>query len=103
MPDSKEKTSGREQVKKSQVTGGVRDDERKTQVPADQPSVSEHPGGDSDVPVLDPTNPDSKPYGTTRDQVANMEGEGQAQTPGQEQPAGINEKAGKGREKGERH
>jgi len=89
MPDSKEKTSGRERVKKS-----VRDDERKTHVPAD---------GDSDVPVLDPTNPASKPYGTTRDQVANMEGEGQAQTPGQEQPAGINEKAGKGREKGERH
>ena len=76
MPDSKDKKSGRERVKKSQVT---------------------------DVPVLDPTNPASKPYGTTRDQVANMEGEGQAQTPGQEQPADINEKAGKGREKGERH
>ena len=73
MPDSKKKTSGPERVKKSQV------------------------------PVLDPTNPASKPYGTTRDQVANMEGEGQAQTPGQEQPADINEKAGKGREKGERH
>ncbi len=76
MPDSKDKKSGRERVKKSQVT---------------------------DVPVLDPTNPASKPYGTTRDQVANMEGEGQAQTPGQEPPADINEKAGKGREKGERH
>ena len=76
MPDSKDNKSVRERVKKNQVT---------------------------DVPVLDPTNPDSKPYGTTRDQVANMEGEGQAQTPGQEQPAGINEKAGKGREKGERH
>ena len=76
MPDSKDKKSGRERVERSQVT---------------------------DVPVLDPTNPASKPYGTTRDQVANMEGEGQAQTPGQEQPADINEKAGKGREKGERH
>ena len=102
MPDSKDKKSGRERVKKSQVTSGVRDDKGKTHVPADQPSVSEHQGGDSDVPVLDPTNPASKPYGTTRDQVANMEAEGQAQTPGQEQPAGI-EKAGKGREKGERH
>ena len=76
MPDSKDKKSGRERVKKNQVT---------------------------DVPVLDPTNPASKPYGTTRDQVANMEGEGQAQTPGQEQPADIKEKAGKGREKGEPH
>ena len=76
MPDSKDKKSGRERVKKNQVT---------------------------DVPVLDPTNPASKPYGTTRDQVANMEGEGQAQTPGQEPPADIKEKAGKGREKGERH
>ena len=76
MPDSKDKKSGRQQVKKSPVT---------------------------DVPVLDPKNPASKPYGTTRDQVANMEGEGQAQTPGQEPPADINEKAGKGPEKGERH
>ena len=103
MPDSKDKTSDRERVKKSQVTRGVRADDGKTHVPADEPSVSDHPGGDSDVPVLDPTNPASKPYGTTRDQVANMEGEGQAQTPGQEPPAGINEKAGKGRGKGERH
>ena len=44
MPDSKDKKSGRERVKKSQVTSGVRDDEGKTHVPADQPSVSEHPG-----------------------------------------------------------
>lgn len=33
-------------------------------------------------PVLDPTNPASKPYGTTKDQVDTMEGEGQAQQSG---------------------
>ena len=102
MPDSKDKTSGQERVKKSQVTRGDRDAGGKTHVPADEPGVSDHPGGDSDAPVLDPTNPASKPYGTTRDQVANMEAEGQAQTPGQEPPADINEKTGKGRGKGER-
>ena len=35
MPDSKDKTSGREPLKKSQVTRGVRDDEGKTHVPAE--------------------------------------------------------------------
>ena len=79
MPDSKDKTSGRERVKKGQVKRG-----------------------DRDAPVLDPTNPASKPYGTTSDQIANMEGEGQAQTPGQDPPAGIKEKAGQGRGKVER-
>ena len=39
-----------------------------------------------DPPVLDPKNPSSKPQGTTRDQVDTMEGEGQAQQPGQEPP-----------------
>ncbi len=36
-------------------------------------------------PVLDPKNPASKPQGTTEDQVHNMEGEGQAEQPGQNQ------------------
>ena len=40
----------------------------------------------ADQPVLDPKNPASKPQGTTKDQVDTMEGEGQAQQPGQEQP-----------------
>ena len=46
--------------------------------------------------VLDPTNPASKPYGTTKDQISTMEGEGQAQTPGQESPEDISEKSREG-------
>ena len=76
MPDKRDKSSDQARLKKSQIT---RDD--------------------STGRVLDPTNPASKPYGTTRDQIANMEGEGQARTPGQEPPDGVNEKAGKGRGK----
>ena len=45
--------------------------------------------GDKSPPVLDPKNPASKPHGTTKDQVSNMEGEGQAQIQGQEPPADI--------------
>jgi hypothetical protein len=41
-------------------------------------------GDDEDQPVLDPKNPASKPQGTTKDQVDTMEGEGQAQQPGQD-------------------
>jgi hypothetical protein len=52
--------------------------------------------GDLRPPVLDPRNPASKPHGTTKDQISNMEGEGQAQTPGQEPPVDINEQPGKG-------
>jgi len=56
------------------------------------------------TPVLDPKNPDSKPHGTTKDQIATMEGEGQAQTPGQEPPDDITEKPpeGAGKPKGPR-
>lgn len=37
----------------------------------------------------DPKNPASKPHATTQDQIANMENEGQAQQPGQETPAEV--------------
>ena len=102
MPARKDKMSGQERVKKSHVARGDTDD-GKTHVPADEPSVSDHPGGANDAPVLDPRNPASKPHGTTMDQVANMESEGQAQTPGQKPPADIHEKGGKARGKGEGH
>jgi hypothetical protein len=39
----------------------------------------------------DPKNPASKPNATTEDQVANMENEGQAQQPGQEPPAEVDD------------
>jgi hypothetical protein len=32
------------------------------------------------TPVADPKNPETKPHGTTEDQVKEMENEGQAQT-----------------------
>ena len=37
----------------------------------------------------DPKNPASKPNATTEDQIANMENEGQAQQPGQDAPAEV--------------
>jgi hypothetical protein len=40
-------------------------------------------------PAQDPKNPASKPNATTKDQVANMESEGQAQQTGQEPPAEV--------------
>ena len=48
--------------------------------------VPRFPAEPEDHPVLDPTNPASKPQGTTKDQVDTMEGEGQAQQPGQAPP-----------------
>ena len=39
----------------------------------------------------DPKNPASKPNATTQDQITNMENEGQAQQPGQETPAEVQE------------
>ena len=51
----------------------------------------------------DPENPASKPNATTRDQVENMESEGQAQQPGQEPPdETVDEKARRKQEKGNR-
>jgi hypothetical protein len=35
--------------------------------------------GDNKKKPMDPTNPASKPHATTKDQVSEMEGEGQAQ------------------------
>jgi len=52
--------------------------DRDTGVPADQQGISNRPGDNDDTP-LDPTNPASKPHGTTKDQINEMEGEGQAQ------------------------
>jgi len=54
------------------------------------------PKGDRPPPVLDPSNPDSKPHGTTKDQISTMEGEGQAQIAGQEPPAELIEKSREG-------
>ena len=43
-----------------------------------QRKISNQPGDNKKKP-MDPTNPASKPHGTTKDQVSEMEGEGQAQ------------------------
>jgi hypothetical protein len=40
--------------------------------------ISNEPGDNKKKP-MDPNNPASKPHGTTKDQVSEMEGEGQAQ------------------------
>ncbi len=51
----------------------------------------------------DPKNPASKPNATTQDQIANMENEGQAQQPGQETPAEVQDlEERKRQEKGNR-
>jgi hypothetical protein len=42
-------------------------------------SVPAKDTGNNDETPMDPTNPASKPHGTTSDQVSEMEGEGQAQ------------------------
>jgi hypothetical protein len=55
--------------------------DRDTGVPADQQGISNRPGDKDDTP-LDTTNPASKPHGTTKDQINEMESEGQAQAPG---------------------
>jgi hypothetical protein len=56
-----------------------------TGVPDDEQEISNR-RGDNDAMPLDPTNPASKPHGTTKDQIDEMEGEGQAQAPGQKPP-----------------
>jgi hypothetical protein len=51
----------------------------------------------------DPKNPASKPNATTQDQITNMENEGQAQQPGQEPPAEVQDlEERKRQEKGNR-
>jgi hypothetical protein len=48
--------------------------------------------GDKDETTIDPTSPASKPHGTTKDQIDEMESEGQAQGQGQEPPPKANDK-----------
>jgi hypothetical protein len=55
-------------------------------VPEDEQGISNRPGDKNDEPPMDPANPASKPHATTKDQVSEMEAEGQAQGPGQEPP-----------------
>jgi hypothetical protein len=62
-----------------------------TGVPDDEQGISNRPG-DRDETPMDPTNPASKPHGTTRDQINEIEGEGQAQAPGQNPPPNTNDK-----------
>jgi len=78
MSEHKDKMSAEKRARRSHRVAPGDTADGNTPVPAD---------GDSRPPVLDPRNPASKPHGTTKDQISNMEGEGQAQTPGQE-PAG---------------
>ena len=47
----------------------------------------------------DPKNPASKPNATTQDQIANMESEGQAQQPGQDAPAEVQDAKERKRQK----
>jgi hypothetical protein len=62
-----------------------------TGVPNDEQGISNRPG-DKDEAPMDPANPASKPRGTTKDQINEMEGEGQAQAPGQDPPPNTNDK-----------
>ena len=87
MSEHKDKISVEERARRSHSVAHGDTAGAKTPVPAD---------GDRRPPVLDPRNPASKPHGTTKDQISNMEGEGQAQTPGQEPPVDIHEQSGKG-------
>ena len=87
MPAHKGRISAEERARKSRSVAHGDTDDGNTPVPA---------GGDRRPPVLDPRNPDSKPHGTTKDQISTMEGEGQAQTAGQEPPEDINEKSREG-------
>ena len=88
MSAHKDKISAEERSRKSRSVARGDTDDGNTPMPAK---------GDRRPPaVLDPTNPASKPYGTTKDQISTMEGEGQAQTPGQESPEDISEKSREG-------
>ena len=60
-------------------------------VPDDELGISNR-RGDKDETRLDSTNPASKPHGTTTDQINEMEGEGQAQAPGQNPPPNTDDK-----------
>ena len=95
MSAHKDKISNEERARKSQSVVRGDTDAGNTPVPAK---------GARRPPVLDPKNPASKPYGTTKDQISTMEGEGQAQTAGQEPPEDISEKSpeGAGKPKGPR-
>jgi hypothetical protein len=62
-----------------------------TGVPEDEQGISNRPGDKDETPT-DPTNLASKPHGTTKDQISEMEGKGQAQAPGQEPPRNIDDK-----------
>jgi hypothetical protein len=87
MSEHKDKISAEERARRSRSIARGDTVDGNTPVPAE---------GDSRPPVLDPRNPASKPHGTTKDQISSMEGEGQAQTPGQKPPVDLNEKSGKG-------
>ena len=93
MSEHKDRISVEERARRSQSVARRDTADGNTPVPS---------AGAKRPPVLDPKNPASKPHGTTKDQISNMEGEGQAQTPGQEPPVDINEKPGKGPDKRKR-
>jgi hypothetical protein len=91
MPAKTSKIRAEERPKQGQSVplGDTGDGE--TGVPANEQGISNRPG-DKDEAPMDPANPASKPRGTTKDQINEMEGEGQAQAPGQDPPPNTNDK-----------
>jgi len=85
MPQKKHTIATEDRRKSGQSVPLGDTGEGDTGVPDDEQGISNRPGDKDDAP-LDPTNPASKPHGTTKDQISEMEGEGQAQAPGQEPP-----------------
>jgi hypothetical protein len=91
MPQKKHTIATEDRRKSGQSVPLGDTGEGDTGVPDDEHGISNRPSDKDDAP-LDPTNPASKPHGTTKDQISEMEGEGQAQAPGQEPPPNTDDK-----------
>jgi hypothetical protein len=91
MPKKKDKLTADERAKRGKNVPLGDPGDRDTGVREDGLRISNRPG-DRDESPKDPTNPASKPHGTTKDQVTEMEGEGQAQVTGQEPPPNTDNK-----------
>jgi hypothetical protein len=91
MPEKKHSVATEDRRKSGQSVplGNRRDGD--TGVPDDEQGISNR-RGDKDETPLDPANPASKPHGTTTDQINEMEGEGQAQAPGQKPQPNTDDK-----------
>ncbi len=91
MPENKSKIRTDERPKQGQSVPLGDTGDGNTGVQANEQGISNRKGDKHKKP-MDPTNPASKPHGTTKDQIDEMEGEGQAQAPGQEPPPKTDDK-----------